>query len=271
MISTLELTHKVNAYNLSAASDNKIHDDNVAQKFGFKGGLVPGVEVYAYLSNLPVQQFGGDWLASGTAEVRFSKPVYDGCKTVASAALQSDGSLLINVESEGVLCGSGTASPNHNTSAPDIAGYPTAALPDFNSRPNATPESLVEGQILGTFVQAMKADELTKYLADVQENIELYTTNKIVHPGWLLRLGNRALSMNVKLGPWIHVGSKITNFAVARYGDMLEARALVAKQYEHKGHRFVELDVLLLANGETAIAQIDHTAIYLPRQVAEAA
>ena len=270
MISTLKLTHKVNAYNLSAASDNKIHDDNVAQKFGFKGGLVPGVEVYAYMSNLPVQQFGAHWLASGTAECRFSQPVYDGCQTVASAVLQSDDSLLIKVESEGVLCGSGTASPNHNTSAPDITNYATAALPDFDSRPDATPESLIDGKIMGTFVQTMQADELTKYLADVRENIDIYTTNKIVHPGWLLRLGNRALSMNVKLGPWIHVGSKITNFAVARYGDTLEARALVAKQYEHKGHRFVELDVLLVANGDTAIAQIDHTAIYLPRQVAEA-
>ena len=107
-------------------------------------------------------------------------------------------------------------------------------------------------------------------LVDVREDIEFYTTNEVVHPGWLLRLGNRALSMNVKLGPWIHVGSKITNFAVARYGDKLEARAAVAKQYEHKGHRFVELDVLLVANGKTAIAQIDHTAIYRPRQVAEA-
>ena len=76
--------------------------------------------------------------------------------------------------------------------------------------------------------------------------------------------------MNVKLGPWIHVGSEITNFAVAHYGDTLESRARVAKQYEHKGHRFVELEVLLVANGETAIAQIDHTAIYRPRQVAEA-
>ena len=40
--------YTVEAYNLSHASENKIHDDAVAQKLGFTGGLVPGVEVYAY-------------------------------------------------------------------------------------------------------------------------------------------------------------------------------------------------------------------------------
>ena len=209
-------------------------------------------------------------MSGGAAECRFLKPVYDGRQAVASGILEDDGSLTLKVESEGVLCGSGTASASHKVSAPDVADYATAPLPDYDGRPDAAPEALVEGQIMGTFVQEMEASALAQYLLDVREDLDLYAANEIVHPGWLLRLGNRALSMNVKLGPWIHVGSKITNFAVARYGDTLESRARVAKQYEHKGHRFVELDVLLVANGETAIAQIDHTAIYRPRQVAEA-
>ena len=270
MSAAAALIHEVNAFNLSAASENKIHDDAVAQKFGFQGGLVPGVEVYAYMSNLPVRQFGAEWLSGGTAECRFLKPVYDGRQAVASGILEDDGSLTLKVETESVLCGSGTASASHKISAPDVADYATAPLPEYDGRPDAAPEALVEGQIMGTFVQEMEASALTQYLLDVREDLDLYAANEIVHPGWLLRLGNRALSMNVKLGPWIHVGSKITNFAVARYGDTLESRARVAKQYEHKGHRFVELEVLLVANGETAIAQIDHTAIYRPRQVAEA-
>ena len=191
---------------------------------------------------MPISETGLRWPPSG-----------------GSGITEDDDSLTLKVESEGVLCGSGTASASHKISAPDVADYATAPLPDYDGRPDAAPEALVEGQIMGTFVQEMEASALAQYLLDVQEDLDLYAANKIVHPGWLLRLGNRALSMNVKLGPWIHVGSKITNFAVARYGDTLESRARVAKQYEHKGHRFVELEVLLVANGETAIAQIDHT------------
>jgi hypothetical protein len=52
------LRHSVAAYNISVASENKIHDDAVAKQFGFEGGLVPGVEVYAYMTTLPVRHFG---------------------------------------------------------------------------------------------------------------------------------------------------------------------------------------------------------------------
>ena len=50
--------YRVQARNLSHASENKIHDDDVARRFGFQGGLVPGVEVYAYMTHLPAARWG---------------------------------------------------------------------------------------------------------------------------------------------------------------------------------------------------------------------
>ena len=46
--------YRVEAFNTAKASENKIHDDAVARRFGFGGGLVPGVDVYAYMAHLPV-------------------------------------------------------------------------------------------------------------------------------------------------------------------------------------------------------------------------
>ena len=46
--------YRVQAYNTAVASENKIHDDTVARRFGFAGGLVPGIEVYAYMAHIPV-------------------------------------------------------------------------------------------------------------------------------------------------------------------------------------------------------------------------
>jgi len=37
--------YRVEAFNTAKASENKIHDDAVARRFGFGGGLVPGVDV----------------------------------------------------------------------------------------------------------------------------------------------------------------------------------------------------------------------------------
>ena len=38
------------------------------------------------------------------------------------------------------------------------------------------------------------------------------------------------------------------------------------KEWEHKRHRFVTLDVALLAGADVAV-RVAHTAIYAPRQV----
>ena len=67
----------------------------------------------------------------------------------------------------------------------------------------------------------------------------------------LLRLCNLALRENVVLPPWIHTGSKVANFAAARVGDELSVRARVAANYERKGHRLVDLDTIVIANGRT--------------------
>ncbi|HKA92367.1 MAG TPA: hypothetical protein VKE97_01090, partial [Acidimicrobiia bacterium] len=58
--------YTVRAYNAATASENKIHDDVVARTYGFEGGLVPGVTVYAYLTHPVVAAFGRPWLEHGT-------------------------------------------------------------------------------------------------------------------------------------------------------------------------------------------------------------
>ena len=70
--------YEVRAFNGAAASENKIHDDTVARRFGFKGALVPGVAVFATMAHVPVAHFGRAWLEQGEAACRFLKPVYDG-------------------------------------------------------------------------------------------------------------------------------------------------------------------------------------------------
>jgi acyl dehydratase len=69
----------------------------------------------------------------------------------------------------------------------------------------------------------------------------------------------------------MHMGSTVQNHAVARVGDTLNVRARVTKNYEHKGHKWVEIDALVIANETRPIARVTHIAIYRPRQLAEAA
>src|SRR3954451_19568878 len=67
-------TWSVQAYNTAKQSENKMHDDTVAQRFGFSGGLVPGVDVMAYMMHLPVAKWARGFLGRGLIEARFMKP-----------------------------------------------------------------------------------------------------------------------------------------------------------------------------------------------------
>jgi hypothetical protein len=255
--------HTVNAFNSSRESENKIHDDAVASRFGFRGGLVPGVDVYAYMTHLPVARWGRAWLERGTATCRFDKPVYDG-EDATVTATETPGGLDIRVESHGELCATGAAAlPDTPTAAP----APTAAPPaPPATRPPADEQTLAVGTLLGMKPLRVTSDFSARYLADVRETEPLYAREGLMHPGLILRACNWALMHNVMLGPWIHVGSAVRNLSAARVGEELSVCARVAANYERKGHRFVELDAVVLADAR-AVAHIAHTAIYRPRQV----
>src|SRR5215467_13302576 len=207
-------TYRVSAYNTSKQSENKIHDDTVARRFGFSGGLVPGVDVMAYMMHLPVARWGRDFLARGLVEARFLKPVYD--------------------------------------------GEPVSA------------RSYEVGKWLGTLPRDWAGDAARQYLADIRETDPIYARENLGHPGLFQRVMNKALVDNAILGPWIHVGSRMQLLSAASRDDVLTARAKVIGNYEKKGHRFVELDALVVGNGRTPLAHCWHIAIYQPREQAAA-
>jgi acyl dehydratase len=266
MTSQLE-TYRVQAYNTAKLSENKMHDDTVARRFGFSGGLVPGVDVMAYMMHLPVAKWGRAFLERGLIEARFVKPVYDG-ETADMTGEESDGVLSIEVESRGQPCATGSASLP--------ASAPTLSISDFietaavtERRPvNATSYEL--GKWLGTVPRTWAGEAALEYLADVRERDPIYASEGLGHPGLLQRVMNKVLVDNAILGPWIHVGSRMQLLNAARGGDELTARAKVTGNYEKKGHRFVELDALVVANGRTPVAHCQHIAIYQPREQAAA-
>jgi acyl dehydratase len=261
--------YHVAAYNTAKSSENKIHDDATAKRFGFRGGLVGGVHVYAYMSHLPVQRWGRAWLERGTGEARFGKPVYEGDIAEITAAEDATG-MSLQVDSDGQLCATGHAGlPDINPELPTLADFPS--VPARAHRLDADEQSLRIGDWLGMNPLTITQDYHTQDIADTRETDPLYLREGIVHSGTILRCCNWALSHNVILPAWMHMGSTVQNLGVARVGDTLGVRARVTKNYEHKGHKWVEIDALVTANQATPIARVTHIAIYRPRQLAEAA
>jgi acyl dehydratase len=259
--------YRVQAYNTSKLSENKIHDDAVARRFGFSGGLVPGVDVFAYMVHLPVAKWGRAFLERGLIEARFVKPVYDG-EIADVTGEESGGVLSIEVNSRGQLCATGSASLP--ASAPSISIGDFSDMAPVAERSPVNAASYETGKWLGTLPRAWAGDAATEYLTDVRETDAIYARESLGHPGLLQRVMNKVLVDNAILGPWIHVGSRMQLLSAAACGDELTARAKVTGNYEKKGHRFVELDALVVANGRTPLAHCQHIAIYQPREQAAA-
>ncbi|HEX3954158.1 MAG TPA: hypothetical protein VHW90_11330 [Stellaceae bacterium] len=256
--------YQVSAFNTAHDSENKIHDDAVARRLGFGGGLVPGVDVYGYMTHMPVTRWGRAWLERGTAECRLMKPVYDGDMATATA-IENDGGLDITVESRGECCATSFAA------LPDTAAPPPALdnfrhVPQRAARPPADAASLATDTWLGLDPYPITQEVTERYLADLRESATIYAEQHLLHPAVILRACNFVLSRNVVLGPWIHVGSKVRYLATATVGSTLSVRARVTDNYDRKGHLFVAIDALVLANDTLPVAHVAHTAIYQPRQ-----
>jgi hypothetical protein len=260
--------YQVEAFNASKESENKIHDDSVARQFGFRGGLVPGVDVYAYMTHLPIQRWGLAWLERGATECRLLKPVYDGDTAIVTAT-EGEAGLDLRIESHGEVCVTGRAGLPAGPVAPPAAFEEGPKPP--TERPPADERTLALGTRFAMIPFRVTDEYACEYLRTVRETEPLYAREGLVHAGTILHIGNWVLRHNVVLGPWMHVGSTVQHFSAAHIGDELTARAIVTANYERKGHRFVELDVLVYAGQKILIARIGHIAIYRPRQSADAA
>jgi acyl dehydratase len=264
--------YQVRAHNAAEASENKIHNTEVARQYGFKGGLVPGVTDYAYMTRPLAEALGRDWVEHGRMSARFLKPLYDGelvsiRATVTAASRDGVAFDVAAYNEEGELCATGTAGRAADSPvAPHMDAVPSASLPP--RRPEASPQTLAVGTVLGSVEAAFDAAGHAKYLAEIRDDLGIYTgDDEIAHPGWLIRQANAVLVANVVLGPWIHVSSDVQHFSVVRDGDRLQTRATVTDVFERKGHEFVDLDVLVVANGNAPVLRAAHRAIYRVRPI----
>ena len=81
------------ALNDAQSSENRIHSDEIAAKYGFAGALVSGVNVFGYLSQPLVQYYKKDWLSRGIMEIAFIKPAYENnLLTIETEDLNSESS-----------------------------------------------------------------------------------------------------------------------------------------------------------------------------------
>jgi hypothetical protein len=253
--------YRVVAHNSATESENKIHHDDVARRYGFAGGLVPGVTVYAYMTHPVVATFGRSWLERGTMETRFVRPCYEGDDVTISADGDERALALTARRAGDEVIATGRASlPSVASVPPALDVYPAAPLPD--ERPPATYDTLAALGDLGSWEATFRAEHAPAFLDEIGDDLALYRDGGAAHPGYLLLSANWILGANVRLGPWMHVGSDVTNFGVVEDGDRVSTRGRITSMFDRKGHRFAELDLMLVADDTRPVQHVRHTAVY---------
>jgi hypothetical protein len=263
--------YRVRARNTAVDSDNKIHDDEVAAKYGFLGGLVPGVTVYAYMTVPLVERFALDWLERGSMQVKFHQPVYEGQTVRVNAEIDDEAEpikVIIKAEDEGGrVCATGLATvndPSRWLGEVSISNYPEHRLPDFAARPEARRENLQAGALLGSLTEKIDLPAAeSDYLQNIDERLPVYYgAGAVAHLGYLLGRANEIFVRNFRLNPWVHVGSDLINYSALRHGETLSVRGRLREVFERKGHQMASMDLLLVADGTRIVQQVRHTAIY---------
>ena len=269
------------ARNPSTASDNKIHDDDVARQYGFRGGLVPGVVVYAY-TTIPLNAaLGESWLSNGEATITFINPAYDGEELIAAATVNEvtdeEGGRRVSFEiraenRDGVRCSSGNAAAIDAPAAPP----PPLTLPDFlDVPPSAVPEPRPElllasapiGQVLSPLTLETSVEAARDYAASVGDENPLFSTGSLygpplMHPGWLLSNCNSIFVRNYAFGPWIHTRSQIRYLGPALAGRTFTYHGRFVDAYERRGHDYAVLDLFCQDETGQPVMQVKHTAIF---------
>jgi acyl dehydratase len=266
-------SHEVSARNDAETSENKIHDDAVAQQYGFRGGLVPGVTVYGYLTWLPASAWGRSWLESGGMSVRLSRPVYAGDTVTVTSVDDGAGRLAVTATNQlGEACATGFAwrsgAAPEGLASVDVAGVAAldaAPVPAAEARPPADERTLAPGTVLGRLDRSFGPGDRAAQLDLLGDDLAVYDGLGVAHPGELIRAANAVLSQTVRLGPWIHVASESTHLGVVPDGTTVTTQARVIDRYERKEHQFVVLDVVS-AIGGTPVLAVRHTSIYSPRR-----
>ena len=250
--------YNVVAKNFSTANENKIHSDEIARKYGFKGALVPGVAVFGHMTHPLVERFGEDWLRHSLSNVRFHKPAYHEDALRIEVSEDAEGVQVQCHNAEDVLLADlRTSLPTELPELHDSAVFDEPAKDPI--RVDMTWDTVQPMQPFNDWHFQITTDGNNTHAEQIADALPIY--RHIAHPHWQLSIANKALSHEYIMPAWLHVGSEIRFRELVRVGDTLRVKAVPLEKWQRKGHEFIRLYVAYLRD-DVLTTEIFHTAIF---------
>jgi hypothetical protein len=243
----LPQSYRGSAYNPVPESENRIHSDEIAHRFGFRGGLVPGVVISAYLLQPAIEAWGGDWLSRGGAKVVVAHPLYDDEDfdvVVEGASGHGYSAQLLGTAGDPRARATVTL-PDVAPEAPQFRG--DRRITAGQERATASRASLerLREEGLGAVRVRWPEAEITSYTKDSADMPRLLRLDAegYANPAFVLGMSNWAFAANVRMSAWLHLQTEHQNHAAIPIGSELVVEQRISDLFEKKGHEFVDVEL----------------------------
>lgn len=238
--------YRVLALNTDLDHENKAHGDFAAQ-FGFVSGLVPGVNIYGYLTVPVVREYGSAWLNRGWMRLRLIKPFYDGEEVVVCASRHAEGIAIDAARA------SAEASVHDEAPPLPIFDHPLPA-----ERPAPSSDNIYPGAMLGSFTKNLQ--EAQNRIVDALQDPNDYSI--LAHPTVLLSLSNEILVKNFVLPFWIHTSSEVRTYRAARADETVTVCGRIRDAFPDKGHEYLIAETSVVDQEGILLQHVTHVAIW---------
>lgn len=268
MSQTSDTSYAYVARNTALSSANKIHSDEEAQRYGFRGALVPGSCTVAHALNPVMERFGPGWFEGGTALVRLPTPVYTGERVEVELTEPEPG--RVDIASS---VGAERRSDGHAV-APGVGGLRTMVeprpFPLVDPPAEAVPideDRYLADEWMGSVTIPTDADTLAAFAAGIDLPEGLPGRLGLVHPGYIARTYVDIMNANVRrTGPSVHTSEHLTVFRPTPVGEPLSLRGRVERLFGRRGNRYWILDLAWYDTAENLVMRSEHAAIYRLRE-----
>ena len=228
------------ARNLPDHASNPIHTDAGARAAGFPRALVAGVTTYTYCVHPIAAQWGLEWACSGSAEVSFASPVFDTETLSFPVTVDGDDGLHLGVRV-------------------DRSDRPLVRVDARRLAPPLPIRSSDRVEPLETITVDLDRAFDPDYAKRAGDDLDLFTSAGVVHPGVWPRLANHMFHEQLVNGAWIHTRSHIRHHGLAPLGSNAVVRGVVFDRFVRRGLRAVA-DIEISVDG-VVVASIEHEAI----------
>jgi len=255
------------AFNQAPDSANEIHGDKIAKQYGFKGGLVPGVTVSAYLIHPAITAWGMDFLERGYAHVRVGSPLYDFEQFTVNVLKETETSYEAELRRpDDTLSANATVELKEMAETPPSRrGHPIAERGYVGPAASFEVWEKLQHEGCKAFRYHWGSKHnMQTYVRDASLMPSLLTgDNAFANMGFILGTSNWVLASNAYMNPWVHLETYSQNYQPIAQDTTIITEMTVADFFEKKGHEFVDAELALFNEADdSCLTTIKLRAIY---------